>query len=251
MPPPVCHDAGGVPGEGCTCNPSTFQAVDCYTGSPGTNGVGLCKIGKRSCDPSTSSLTACIGEVTPQPEVCNLLDDDCNGIIDDVPAIADAATLATCTSPACEPDHVDASIECYGAGVGICAAGVVTCGGGGKTQCTPFITMGAPEVCNGIDDDCNGLIDDGLTDLGACDADASGICATSQYACDDGGLACPASAPSVETCNGLDDDCNGAVDDHACAGQLSSLYCCQSTSNAYACTSTPNDGLHHNCHAAL
>jgi hypothetical protein len=247
----VCEDAGGTPGENCPCDLATYGVKDCYTGKPGTSSQGVCKSGKRSCDPTTHLLTACIGEVVPTAETCNLLDDDCDGVVDDVKEIVEAGAVATCTSPACTGNFADAGIQCFSADLGICGAGNLVCGAGSKVTCQSFIHTGAPEVCNGIDDDCNGIVDDGLDQLGACDADASGQCATGQLACDDGGLTCAPAAPSTETCDGIDNDCNGTVDDHACAGQKTAAYCCQTLSNTYACTATPNDGNHKNCHAAL
>src|SRR5450432_3301263 len=92
----VCSDSGA----NCPCDPTKSLATDCYTGPLGTSSKGICKVGKRSCTPD-GVLTECIGEVTPQPEVCNYQDDDCNGLFDDVPGIADAGVIARCDSPAC------------------------------------------------------------------------------------------------------------------------------------------------------
>jgi len=54
----------------------------CYSGPPGTNGIGECHGGARICVNGTWG--PCQGEVTPNPETCNWKDDDCNGAIDDV-----------------------------------------------------------------------------------------------------------------------------------------------------------------------
>src|SRR5450755_4463034 len=162
---PTCDPDSGDPQAGCACNPSTYKTADCYTGPPGTNAKGICQVGKRSCTPE-GTLTNCVGEVTPLPEVCNLADDDCDGLVDDLPEIADAATIANCNSPACDPNFTDAAITCWGPDPGICGAGTKACAGGPKggspSGCTEFIHGGVPEVCNGLDDDCNGSIDDGL-----------------------------------------------------------------------------------------
>src|ERR1022692_557924 len=69
---------------GCACDPTTYKTSDCYTGPAGTNGKGICQTGKRSCNPD-GTFSGCVGEVTPKPEICNYTDDDCDGIIDDVP----------------------------------------------------------------------------------------------------------------------------------------------------------------------
>ncbi|CAN5706568.1 hypothetical protein BH09MYX1_BH09MYX1_23940 [soil metagenome] len=230
-------------GTNCPCDPSTYKPADCYSGPKGTNGKGICKAGKRTC--VAGKLTACVGEVTPQVEVCDLGDNDCNGVTDDVPEFREAGAIAYCTSPACSPTFVDAAIECFSGASGICGAGRKTCAAGtsaGKpTGCQPFVKAGVAEECNGWDDDCNGSVDDGLEgQLGSCDADgAVGECAKSQYACADGGLACPPKDPSTEACNGKDDDCNGKIDDKSCP-TVGADYCCKynnSVGNGF-CTSS-------------
>ena len=78
---------------------------------------------------------ACVGAVRPIPhDVCNGYDDDCNGVVDDMPP-------RVC-------------------GLGACRVEVPACVAGEPNACVPGIP--GAEVCNnGIDDDCNGAIDDG------------------------------------------------------------------------------------------
>jgi len=67
----------------------------CYTGSDGTLEVGACKAGELTCEKGTWGnyqektpgheefvASFCKGEVVPMDEVCNGIDDDCDGIID-------------------------------------------------------------------------------------------------------------------------------------------------------------------------
>ncbi|HEX7603245.1 MAG TPA: MopE-related protein [Polyangiaceae bacterium] len=231
-------------GTNCPCNPNTYKPSDCYHGPLGTNGKGACKAGKKSCSPA-GVMSDCVGEVLPSPEVCDYADNDCNGVSDDLPEFTDAAPIAYCESPACDPTFRDAGIYCFTGDLGICGAGRRTCAPGASagtpTGCKSFIKNGVPEECNAIDDDCNGQVDDGLQGtLGACDTDAAvGQCAHSNVDCKDGGLVCPPSDPGTESCDGKDNDCNGIIDDKACP-TVGSDYCCKSKSSSYAfCTSSP------------
>ena len=228
-------------GTNCPCDPNTYKPLDCYSGPKGTNGKGVCKAGKRSC--VGGKLTDCVGEVVPTTETCNLTDDDCNGIPDDVPEHKDAGAIAYCTSPACSPSFVDAAIQCFTGAQGICGAGTKICvegtSGGKPNGCQAFIKNGVPEECNGWDDDCNGSVDDGLQGtLGVCDTDAAlGECSHSKYDCADGGLICPPGTPGTEVCNGKDDDCNGKIDDKSCPN-VGSDFCCKNNNSSFSlCTS--------------
>jgi hypothetical protein len=90
----------------------------------------------------------------------------------------------------------------------------------------PEVNPGAEEVCNEVDDDCDELIDEGVRDTWYRDADEDGngdpdntteACeAPDGYNpfgsdCDDGD---PEVYPAaVETCNGVDDNCDGQTDE--------------------------------------
>jgi len=284
---PVCNPDSGDP-AGCPCDSSKDKPSDCYTGPIGTNGKGFCQTGKRAC--VDGKFTTCVGEVLPQPEVCNLADDDCDGIIDDLPEITDAGVLAHCTSPACGSQFADAAITCWGPDPGICGAGVKTCApgpkGGTPTGCNEFVHTPATEICNGIDDDCNGIIDDGLNNEGPCDvpdgslwpADANPLEAgpdgsverrilggclqgnltcvptgCTEHSCADAGDQCLPAQPTTEICDGVDNDCNGQVDEHTCTSafdvQYGETFCC--TSGTYhTCAPSYYTGYSYTCYDA-
>jgi hypothetical protein len=152
---------------------------------------------------------------------------------------------STCTAPApgcaCIPIYWTGQ-ACYGGpagtlGKGKCALGTMTCSDQGILSACEGEVRPSVEECNGIDDDCNGIVDDlpgldgGEKALGVdaallpatvvqrpyqCDTGQPGICNFGHFACGDGGVRCaPNAGPfgEPETCNGLDDDCNGLVDD--------------------------------------
>jgi hypothetical protein len=74
------------------------------------------------------------------------------------------------------------------------------------------IHPGAVETCGGGDEDCDGLVDEGI-DL-SFDPNNCGSCNTICVAAScRAGVCVPFCAPSSETCNGLDDDCDGVSDD--------------------------------------
>ncbi|MBX3268922.1 MAG: putative metal-binding motif-containing protein [Sandaracinaceae bacterium] len=133
-------------------------------------------------------------------EACNGADDDCDGVCDN-------------------------GFECCS---GRSSACTTTCGSMGTRTCRLDCTFGAgctppAETCNGLDDDCDGAIDNGFD----CTPPATRFCTTS---CGSTGLsACDAACawgacvPPAEVCNGVDDNCDGAVDEGcgscaACAG---------------------------------
>lgn len=65
--------------EGCPCR--NEAPVACYGGPAGTEGIGVCAAGSRVC--RGGRWGACEGRVVPRPEVCNSVDDDCDGEVDD------------------------------------------------------------------------------------------------------------------------------------------------------------------------
>ncbi len=80
------------------------------------------------------------------------------------------------------------------------------------------------ETCNGIDDDCDGVVDDDVSDVGQPCSTGRGACQRAgMTVCQGGAPVCGATPglPVAETCNLIDDDCDGLADnDPADAGDL-------------------------------
>jgi len=166
-------------------------------------------------------------------EICDGLDNDCNGKTDaadpGMGAVGNTcATLGACASPPASP-------VCQGSNGWVCSYGpdvqlrtcttnadctYVTCTGG---FCPGELAL-AETRCDGKDNNCNGLTDEPFVGKGSSCAEAGkqGVCQGTGYlACNVGGTALycnittPGSAASDEKCNGLDDDCDGLTDEEA------------------------------------
>ncbi|MCB9743116.1 MAG: hypothetical protein H6741_32850 [Alphaproteobacteria bacterium] len=170
------------------------------------------------------------GAVNPAAqEVCNSVDDDCDGAVDDADDSLDLATAGTWYGDGDGDGYGDASAVTQAC---LQPSNTVT----DSTDCDDSdsaVNPGATEVCNETDDDCDGLTDDadsswdsssgetyyldgdgdGYGDassgLDACEAPSSYV--EDSTDCDDGDGAVNPGA--TEVCNETDDDCDGLVDD--------------------------------------
>ena len=97
--PPVCNPTMGIAlqqeecnnfDEDCDENIDENLTQACYTGEPDTLFVGVCVPGEVYCERGAWGNDRnevfepgfCLGEVTPQEEICNGADDDCDGVVD-------------------------------------------------------------------------------------------------------------------------------------------------------------------------
>ncbi len=84
----------------------------------------------------------------------------------------------------------------------------------GGSLCFKLGECVAIELCNGTDDNCDGRTDESFPDAGAkCETGKLGVCKIGGAVCTSGAVTCGQTVmPSTETCNTLDDNCDGVVD---------------------------------------
>ena len=164
----------GNPGGGASC---------------GTGKLGVCSAGTTAC---TAGAIACNQTTQSSAETCDGLDNDCNGAVDN--------------------GNPGGGASCSTGKQGVCSAGTTACTAG-AIACNQT-TQPSAETCDGVDNNCNGAVDDGNPGGGAsCSTGKLGICAAGTTACSAGAVKCNQNqAPTTETCNALDDNCDGAVD---------------------------------------
>ncbi len=182
----------------CNGNADEQLVRSCYTGPSGTDGVGVCQSGTQACVAGAWEAS-CNGEVLPQAEVCDAVDNDCDGAIDQ-------ALVRSCY------DGPAGTL-----GVGICAGGVQQCALGAWGSCAGQ-TLPAPETCDALDNDCNGDTDERVTRscyTGPAGTEGVGVCAAGTATCTAGtwGACAGETLPGAETCDDLDNDCNGQTDE--------------------------------------
>ncbi|MGC4117608.1 MAG: N-acetylmuramoyl-L-alanine amidase [Myxococcales bacterium] len=184
---PVAETCNGIDDD---CDGTADNAPAGGWGSCSTGKSGPCAAGTKTC---TSGVPGCAQTVQPATETCNKVDDDCDGTVDDAPP----SGWGTCNTGKSGP----------------CAAGHKTCANGAES-CAQDVQP-ADETCNGFDDDCDGQTDEGDPGSGtACNTGLPGACAAGKNHCRGGTLQCDALAQSTaETCNGLDEDCDGQTDE--------------------------------------
>jgi hypothetical protein len=164
---------------------------------------GRCTTGLIDC---ASKEQSCAAATMPVDEICTsgeefAQDENCDGQIDEGCACTTGSTRECYAGPAGTNGH------------GTCRAGAQTCVDTSWGACNGQVVPRA-ETCENaaFDDDCNDVVDDVLGVGEPCIAsDKSGACRDGMLACIAGEPApqCVAGTPTVESCDDIDQDCDG------------------------------------------
>ena len=203
--------------------------------SAGVCGMGACRPGFLNVDGDATN--GCEYACTAAgAETCNGIDDDCDGAIDeDFNLSTDASNCGAC-GRRCSFAHAAASCVAGECRPGTCAAGFYDVDGLASDGCEYACTPTGSEVCNGVDDDCDGAIDEDDPSLGTACGSATGACRRGTFTCQLGSLVCAgARGATPETCNGIDDDCDGVVDESTVAAPIPGVGVRCGATNVGAC----------------
>ena len=187
LSPPSAH---GPPISSTSCEDADGDGYG--VGDESSTGIIECAGRSGDCDDANPSIHP------SALEICDGLDNDCDGQVDE--GLLDAGT--PCTT-----------------GIGVCAAaGVKVCRADGTgTECDAMAGRPGPEECDGVDNDCDGSTDEEFADLGEECVAGVGICqAVGRLVCAADGTETECDgipgSPEPEICDGIDNDCDGIVD---------------------------------------
>ena len=186
----------GNPGGGGSCGTST----------------GACSAGTLRC---AGGALSCMGATGPALEVCDTVDNDCDGTTDEGFSLSTSITNCGTCGRTCAVANGTPVCSSGACAVGGCDPGFIDADGNYANGCEFACSFSGAEVCNGVDDDCDMRTDEGLT-APSNFCNPNGNCAGTGATCGGAsGWVCnyPSGADIPEQCDGEDDDCDGRVDE--------------------------------------
>ena len=234
------NDCDGIIDEG---DPLIGQTCETALVGPCLEGIYACRGGRLTCD----------GLQQPDYEVCDALDNDCDGLTDEG------------VYPIDLPPNAD--LSCLTGALGLCRDGETRCIAGAWV-CAPFNEV-SEELCDGLDNDCDGVADEESSDAyQICDLEeGEGLCRSGLSYCVNSDLICRSIyEPQPEYCDLEDNDCDGSIDEdvpeqgQACfleqqgLCRIGALNCIAGTLNCeevYAAQPETCDGQDQDCDGAI
>ena len=213
----------------------TICGVGKCTGNSGTEACTAGSWGGDTCNPFTGATT----------ETCNNIDDDCDGSTDE-------GGVCSTNSYYCDDDgdgYIDASADGSCSTFNCIPAGCRSAQGNDCEDTNTNIHPGKAEVCDGVDQDCDGIVDNGVTTTfyGDADSDGYGNPSSSTQACTqptgyvNNNQDCNDGNPNIkpgatESCNNIDDDCDGTKDESLTRSSTCGVGRCSGNTGVETCT---------------
>jgi len=229
-------------GKDNDCDGNFDENIGSLGGCGPTTNTGECNIGSLMCQ---GGAQVCIGAKFPAFELCNTLDDDCDGNVDEIfNKQTDVTNCGTCGN-VCQPTSktcVNSSVatvnkpctmdsDCPGGSCAVnsqpkcqtggctfqCNAGFQNLNGTASDGCEYHCFATGAEECDGIDNDCNGIVDDGVVAPPIClSGGECGVVAPTAQCTGAGGWTCTYTGdvqfPETK-CDGKNNDCDANTDE--------------------------------------